>query len=408
MKKVVFLVSVVAVTLLTACSGDDGLTKSITPLNPTDTQTPEVAVAKPSTEVFVQGALLDSESATTRDYSWNGFKWPSVDPEGVWEAARFTIRIDGTFPGWLNQDVSKYWGGHEGPNLGKVATAYPYGRYNDRNLDYYKRDKATGENIGLFRYVYDEQGLAAQAAIIEEPSVVEILTYWLNKETSETQNKKNLQASIDGLNDGSLKVLWYVVKEVGMQYGWHVNGILTKNEVQEIGDVEDPEVVDEVNAEVQEGNLQDTKYMYVVPDEVEVDIHQQEHKDWNEIKVSTHIRTDAESVTINLPLDYDNIIEQDDFAIRVYDYYYAEYQVKHEIKHDQNGITITISEIPAQLINDLKDEFGDGLTVEVHSYCLSDENVWNQLKNSTVTTGKACTVKGQITNAFNDEKVLIE
>ena len=191
----------------------------------------------------------------------------------------------------------------------------------------------------------------------------------------------------DTLEPGYLDshVLWYVVKEVGMRYGWHVNGVITDTVVADYKI--DP------NAKI--------------PDNVEIDIHQQDHYDWNEIKTSIHIRTDCESLKINIPLDYETIVEQDDFAIRVFDYNYKEYAISTEITHDENGITINITNIPADLISELKTKFGDGLTIEVHSYC-NTSDYWEKLKKScVVSTGKPCTVNGQITSAFNDEKAII-
>ena len=44
------------------------------------------------------------------------------------------------------------------------------------------------------------------------------------------------------------------------------------------------------------------------------------------------------------------------------------------------------------------EEFGDGITIEIHSYCTGD--VWEQLKNSRVQTGKPCNVDGQISTAL--------
>jgi len=411
-KNVYLVVAIVSIALFAACSnGDELLVRSVTPL---EVDTPEVSSADlPATRVFVQGAHISgtdtkSELATTRGYSYGGLTWPSVNVAEGWEVARFTIRIDGTLPGWLNQDAAKYWGGHEGPNLGKVWTGYSYGTYDDRGLDYYQKDKKTGYNTGMFRYVYDESGVATMNAIKEAPDVKGILTYWLNKETSETANKKALQSAIDDLNNNKTRILWYVVKEVGMQYGWHVNGILTKINVETVNEVADPDVTEEVAAEVEAGNLVDTDPFDVVPNNVEVDIHLQEHQDWNEIKTSTHIRSHAGKVTINLPLTESNIIEQDDFNIRVYDYYYKEYEnVKTKITHDNKGVTIEISGIEDDMIDEMKASYGDGLTVEVHSYCKQIEGVWEELKKSKVVTEKTCDVKGQITTAYSDDKVII-
>ena len=90
----------------------------------------------------------------------------------------------------------------------------------------------------------------------------------------------------------------------------------------------------------------------------------------------------------------------------MFDFYYKEYNITHTVYHDANGITIEISNIPAQLIQNLKQNFGDGLTVEIHSYCTT-EDIWEQLsKSRVVKLGKPCTVIGQVTSALRpDERV---
>ena len=336
----------------------------------------------PSTEIFVQGQHLLPNDLQTRA----GLAWPYHNESEDWETARFSIRADGTLPGYIDQSSALYYGrspGKEGQNRGRVYRLYPYGHYNDRDLDYYQRDKKTGSNIGLFRYVYDPTGMKTQLPLLEVPSVLNILA----DEKTDIENGTS-RASLDAVNALMEKgeeylnshVLWYVVKEVGMRYGWHVNGIITDYEVPRY----------EFSADH-------------VPDNVEVDIHQQEHTDWNEIKTSIHIRTDCESVSINIPLKYEDIVEQDDFAIRVFDFDYSEYTITHTITHNENGITIAITNIPAELIAKLKQNFGDGLTVEIHSYCTKSD-FWEELAKSTVLkTGKPCTVNGQISSAFHDE-----
>ena len=337
----------------------------------------------PQTEIFVQGQLLSANTAATRSYLGE-YQWPYVNTVEGWETARFSIRADGYIPGYIDQSSTLYYGrsaGKDGRNRGEVYTLYPYGRYNDRDLDYYQKDKKTGNNIGMFRYVLDQAGLKTQLAIKKAPKVVDILQDEID------DNKKNLDKvnewmALEAANPGYLDkhVLWYVVKEVGMKNGWHVNGVIVDYEVPDYT----------VNPDN-------------VPNNVEVDIHQQVHQDWNEIKTSVHIRTDVESVTINIPLKQEDVIEKDDFAIRIFDFDYNEYHIAHTVTHDANGITIEISNIPAQLIKDLKQNFGDGLTVEIHSYCTT-EDIWEQLsKSRVVKLGKPCTVNGQVTSALRPE-----
>lgn len=388
MKKLIFPILCGCAMAFSACSNNDN---DITPA------TPAIAADsdKPATEIFVQGQRLDEAAQTkgafaqtrvnipeeTQTYA----KYPFANTAEGWEVARFSIRADGTIPGYIDQSSTLYYGrpvGQQGKNRGRVSSAYPYGRYNDRDYDYTKVSQKTGNNIGLFRYVLDEAGMKTQLAILEQPSVVDILQDEID------DKKKNLDKAyewmaLEAANPGYLDkhVLWYVVKEVAGKGYWHVNGVIVDYEV------------DDAKAGI--GSL---------PDEVEVDIHQQIHQDWNEIKTSVHIRSACESVKINIPLAYEDIVEQDDFAIRVYDFYYKEYEVTPTITHNAQGITIEINDIPATLINELWSNYGDGLTVEIHSYC-TREDIWEQLKESKVTKlGKPCTVKGQITTAYDPEK----
>lgn len=364
----------------------------------------------PQTEVFFQGQKLFYNGENTPEGTRakikimnpaGGLAWPKHTDEG-WESARFSIRADGTIPDFYDKSSALYYGRPAGKagvgsrNVGKVSTLYNYPHYNDRDLDYYKIDQKTGNNIGMFRYIYDEKGLKTQPVILEAPSVVDILadevddlTAQIDAATAAGKTNATAEKNLAKVNDLLAKgaeyldshVLWYVVKEVGGRYRWHVNGV--------IRDVETPEYV-----------------IDPLPDNVEVDVHQQVHKDWNEIKTSIHVRTDASSVKVILPLKEEDILENDDFDIRVYDVYYKEYTVKHNITHDANGITIEITDIPATMIDEMKSTFGDGITIEVHSYVTKD--VWDELKNSRVQTGKPCIVEGQVTSALRpDEKVQI-
>lgn len=370
------IISMLCMPLFVACSSDSS-DEGTGPIDNSNV---------PETEIYVQGQLLGANTAGTRS-ELGEYQWPYVNTVDGWETARFSIRADGFIPGYIDQSSVLYYGrsaGKDGRNRGEVYTLYPYGRYNDRDLDYYKKDKKTGNNIGLFRYVLDQQGINTQFAIKKAPKVMDILQDEIDDNKKDLSKLYELKA-LEDANPGYLDkhVLWYVVKEVGMQYGWHVNGVIVDYEVPNKNDI-----------------------AYIDPNNVEVDIHQQIHQDWNEIKTSVHIRADVESVTINIPLNQADVIEKDDFAIRVFDFNYKEYNITHTVTHNENGITIEIANIPAQLIQELKQNFHDGLTIEIHSYCTT-EDIWEQLsKSSVVKLGKPCTVKGQVTSALRpDEKV---
>ena len=339
----------------------------------------------PQTEIFVQGQLISANTAETR--SGGEYKWPYVNVAEGWETARFSIRADGFIPGYIDQSSTLYYGraaGKDGGNRGEVYTLYPYGHYNDRDMDYYQKDKKTGNNIGLFRYVLDQAGIQTQFAIKKAPKVVDILQDEIDDNKKDLTKLNELMA-LEAAEPGYLDkhVLWYVVKEVGMKNGWHVNGVIVDYEVPNKGDI-----------------------TYIDPNNVEIDIHQQTHQDWNEIRTFVHVRADVESIKINIPLKQTDVIEKDDFAIRVFDFNYKEYNITHTVTHDENGITIDITNIPAQLIQELKQNFHDGLTIEIHSYCTT-EDIWEQLsKSRVVKLGKPCTVNGQVTSALRpDDKV---
>lgn len=393
MKRTFFLLSILTIAnLFVGCNNEDGII-----IDPTEEEAqPETRVFFQGQNLFYEGQVTPSETEETRGARIQiknpagGLAWPKHTDEG-WESARFSIRADGTIPDFYDKSSALYYGRPAGKagvgsrNIGKVSTLYPYSLYDDRGLDYYKVDKKTGNNVGLFRYMYDTEGLKTQPAILEAPSVVEILADEKDDLEAEIAAGKNVaknQASLDKVNALIAKgadyldshILWYVVKEVAGQYRWHVNGV--------IRDVETPEYV-----------------ISHIPDNVEVDVHQQVHQNWNEIKTSIHVRTDCSSVKVIIPLKEEDILENDDFAIRVYDFYYQEYTVKHKITHDANGIIIEITDIPASLIEQCKADFGDGITIEVHSYCTKD--VWDDLKRSRVQTGKPIgEIKGQITSAL--------
>jgi len=385
MKKLFYLLAVLP--LFVACTSDDEGSIVI------------VKNDKPSTQVFAQGALLNYSSTRADlngDYGYGKGVWPNINAEEGWETAKFSIRIDASFPGVIDQKVVKYWSKKDKvapKNLGKVYTAFPWGKYDDGGRDYYKVDKKTGNNIGMFRYVLDPFGTQVNNALMEVPDM-KVYCEWLMTQ-NDVEHKDLLGQILANWDDYDL--IWYVAKEVGSQYLWHVNGYFKKKNYT-------PEDIWEIiEDETEDMEIKDNK----VADNVEVDVHKQEHKDWNEIKTSVHIRTDAESVKINIPIPYDNIVEADDFAIRIYDYYISGIQIQNMITHDENGITINITNINPTVIEKLKSQFGDGLTIEIHSYCKKLDGVWEELKNSTVTTGNECALKYQITSAYDaDDKVV--
>lgn len=168
--------------------------------------------------------------------------------------------------------------------------------------------------------------------------------------------------------------------------------------------------------------------------EVEFDIHQQEHKDWNEIKTSIHVR-DTAAVHVFLPIPIESQAVSDDFDIRTGDAYkYVEnFEAKFEfagkkfsfpveINHTATGIDILIDCTTADAKEALKlarGVFDDGITFEIHSYVNPDvatEQIWNWLKTvklpSTKTSqwpqdGDISThVRGQVSSAYHMDEMI--
>lgn len=168
--------------------------------------------------------------------------------------------------------------------------------------------------------------------------------------------------------------------------------------------------------------------------EVEFDIHQQEHKDWNEIKTSIHVR-DTAAVHVFLPIPIESQAVSDDFDIRTGNVYqYVEnieaklefagkkFSFPVEINHTDTGIDILIDCTTADTKEALKlarGVFDDGITFEIHSYVnpnVATEQIWNWLKTvklpSTKTSqwpqdGDISThVRGQVSSAYHMDEMI--
>lgn len=171
--------------------------------------------------------------------------------------------------------------------------------------------------------------------------------------------------------------------------------------------------------------------------EVEFDIHQQQHTDWNEIKTSIHVR-DTAAVHVFLPIPIESQAVADDFHIRAGENYESisytekfnakfkfaeqEFSFPVEIKHSTAGIDILIDCTTDEAKAALKlarGVFGDGITFEIHSYVTPDvetDQIWNWLKTvklpSTKTSqwpeeGDICThVHGQVSSAYHMDQMI--
>ncbi len=165
--------------------------------------------------------------------------------------------------------------------------------------------------------------------------------------------------------------------------------------------------------------------------EVEFDVHQQEHKDWNEIKTSIHLR-DTVDVRLFIPIPKAYQAVADDFDIRagidytrideVVEVKYVvageEFSINVEINHSDAGIEILIAgKDCAEALKHARGVYDDGITFEIHSYVyptVEPAIIWSWLKNiecaqTSLTDWPAsgdCVTHtyGQVTSAYYPEE----
>lgn len=280
-------------------------------------------------------------------------------------------------------------------------------------------------NKGVTKYIYSSDGSATEEIIIEAPDI----TKWsINGEAIDTTK---------------YHVIWYIAK---LQYdGWHVDGILTTKDVTELPENEKDEELEDTKVDPTPGNNDnnddngddngddDDK---IGEGEVEFDVHQQEHQNWNEIKTTVHLR-DTVNVRIFLPVEGAYIAVADDFDIRVGDTWgyifeekpveevsekikvefkigHVDYETYIYVNHKANGIEILIEgSTCAEALKLAREIYDDGITFEIHSYIyssVSPETVWGWLQNVECAqtsftgwpeSGDCCTYTyGQTTSAY--------
>lgn len=358
--------------LLASCSDDAYVTGS--PELPKPGETVETETR--STQLYVQGKQL--AGTTTRAVS-----------STATAPTHFFIRIDGRIPEiksdycpsdqYLPQRLkgSKDMTLISDANAGVINLDYPY--------------SSEGVKYPITRYVYDTTGKEVNKVLVEQPDLKTLLDANLNTDFTELISKLDLS---------KCKVIWYVARE-GQSNGWHVDGVLTMNSTTDVKDIPDmklDEDKDYVNSATKPSLPEQTEFGN---GNVEVNIHQQLHEDWDEIKTSIHVRDLIDGLTVEIPLEYDNVAEADDFAVRTYDYELAstvflngkEYQlndtnpIKIKIEHMDSKVVISVSAINHDYISALREAYGDGVTIEVHTYPknLSKDAIWERVQKSTVT-----------------------
>ena len=349
--------------------------------------------SEPSTKVYIQGK---EQKMATRAAAQAAIQ--TAD-------AYYYIRIGSDIPGLgeLGTSPSKeYW-----PQTWNGGTLFDNANKGTVNIDYPYWSQGT---TPIAEYVFDTTGEAVNRTLVATPDLKTILNANKNTKYSTTLAKMAQEKDI--------KVIWYVAKKSSGI--WHVDGVLTKTSTKDVTEVI-PGIKDEEDVKDFDNKADDVKYG---TGNIEVDIHQQEHSSWDEIKTSIHVRDLVNSVTVEIPLEQAHVAESDDFAIRTYDYELqskvyingSEYSlsdanpIKVTVEHKADKVVITISAISKDYINALMKEYGDGVTVEVHTYAkgLSKQEVWTRLKKSQVKVNPATyeetgKVIKHITSAFFTE-----
>lgn len=168
--------------------------------------------------------------------------------------------------------------------------------------------------------------------------------------------------------------------------------------------------------------------------EVEFDIHQQIHKDWNEIKTSIHMR-DTAAIHVNIPIPYEYQAVADDFDIRVgnvYEYVEnidakftfadKEFSFPVEIRHSATGIDIYIdcsTDDAKEALKLARGVYDDGITFEIHTYVnpsAEPDQIWNWLKTTKLPDTKAAQwpqsgdisthIHGQVSSAYHMDEMI--
>lgn len=325
----------------------------------------EIIKYGPQTEVYVKGYESELQNRTIKKVNYKDEEGYTIPIDGQFEVFYY-IRIDSNIPGECDSSCRS---GQYFPQTSTGKTIF-----DDLNCGFIKAEADWKTNFKFSKYLYDPTGVKIQNIITKEPTLNDLIA--CNK------SKDNFNGYLEHADE--LHFLWYSCKKQDSDHCWHIDGILTSKD---------------------KGNISETIYGDEIANkynDVEVDIHQQEHKDWGEIKTSVHLRS-VTDVEITLPIESDYVQPTDDFAIRTYDYQNIVVinnstsfeNLKVIVKHEDGKTIMNITGLTEDM---LKLNNGE-ITVEVHSYykSISEEELWNKLKKSYVkVTTQTVGICGQI------------
>lgn len=276
------------------------------------------------------------------------------------EQAYFFIRIDNNVPGMEKYPSDKY-------HPQAVSSSY----FGPENMGYVVTDYTWSSNDLYPRYTYNTKGIDNNC-IYQQPDEVQFFA----------------QCGIT--KPDNTKFLWYIAKY--QDNIWHIDGVLTADTVEDVKNIPNFNIPD-----------QDIpKDMHLGNGNIEVDIHKQTHKDWNEIKTSIHIRDCIESMKITIPVPKSYIVDSDDTAIRTFEYLDStKVKATITVSHTDAGIEYYITADNSYIKSLLNDKsYRDGLTLELHSYTTISD-ISEYLKNAVITVNPAPYpyLKGQVSSS---------
>lgn len=386
MKKLLFLIC--TTLLMISCGSDDSLSGG------------DVILPK-TTEVKFESSFVDNgecsiarsgtfSSALVSNVNMNALAEPGykIPNENGQHNVFFYIRIDGSVPGVGDDcNVDKYFPRDNSKK--SPTTINNHGFVND-SLDNDGHVIAWKKNKSFDKYLFtdpDGMGENINKIISDVPTIAELVA-------ANTKKGDDLSYLIPIQDD--LHIIWYKCKQ--QVEGWHIDGILTTKDRESINVTDFIEDIKKSNPDEEIYEPKD------LPGNIEVDVHEQVHKDWNEIKTTIHIR-DTVNTKVILPIDNEYLIDQDDFLIRTYEAYYTIDNVKYPIDviiaHNDKDLTIDVTGITATILEDASE-----ITIEVHSYYtgITHDILYEKLKGVVVKTyPDRTTIYGQV-HKQNDPK----
>lgn len=371
------LLALATVGMFTACSNTDDVANTDSSLSQT-----------PSTEVYMGVyALNNLEKVSTTTRATENPLSPVVN------VIYFNVKVD--------------------PRLGYVTPATGYLNAVKNGKAYTDCPYITINKGNDYTYLLSTDGSAMRTLI----AAGDTTTANIQKQVAKYYQRTNPISPT--LNEKNIHVIWYIAKD--MNNGFHIDGLLTdKADIKEACDACRDEGYREITFGENGAQLTYDQLMEYFPvnykikpfsKNLGIDIHQQEHDGWGEIKTSVHLK-EAKNVKIFLPVSKDYTVENADTneVVRYFEKYFEvqDYdraigaQVNVKVERQDNGVTINITGVTTELLKALERRYNDGFTVEIHTfYKLSDENkaaVWKALKNANINYDG--NISGQITSAY--------